>query len=222
MLVFGHSGFPVILFPTAKGRYYQTKDSGLIGSVYRMLDEGKVKIYCPDGIDQESWFNYSIHPSERVKTHLAYENLILYDVIEFAKHETGLRKIAVAGCGFGGYHALNIAMKYPDKVSYLFSLSGTFDIKHCIMGYYDDNCYFNNPPDYLPSLTDAWYLDRIKRMRIILGTGEHDLSLEENKKLSGILNTKEISHWLDTRQDSVHDWHLWCRMFPHYLAQIAD
>jgi esterase/lipase superfamily enzyme len=32
MLVFGHAGYPVILFPTSLGRYYQNKDFGLIGS----------------------------------------------------------------------------------------------------------------------------------------------------------------------------------------------
>jgi len=33
MLVFGDRGYPVILFPTTKGRYYQNKDFGLIDSV---------------------------------------------------------------------------------------------------------------------------------------------------------------------------------------------
>jgi len=222
MLVFGHSGYPVILFPAAKGRYYHCKDFGLINSASQLINEGKVKIYCPDGIDWESWYNFSIDPAERVRTHIAYENVILFDVIEFAKHETGFRKVAVAGCGFGGYHAVNIGMKHPDKTGYLFSMSGTFDIKQFIMGYYDDNCYFNNPPDYLPNLNDPWYLDRIRRMGIILGAGEHDFSLEENKRLSGILNQKEINHWLDIRPGAAHDWPVWCRMFPHYLSQIAE
>ena len=30
MLVFGHGGQPVILFPTSKGAYYQNKDQGMI------------------------------------------------------------------------------------------------------------------------------------------------------------------------------------------------
>ena len=28
MLVFGHAGYPVILFPTSRGNYYQNKDQG--------------------------------------------------------------------------------------------------------------------------------------------------------------------------------------------------
>jgi len=222
MLAFGHSGYPVILFPPSQGRYYQCKDSGLIDSAAGLINEGKVKIYCPDGIDSESWYNYSVDPSERVKIHNAYEALVLYDVIEFAKHETGLRKVCAAGCGFGGYHALNIAMKHPDKTAYLFCMSGTFDIKQFIMGYYDDNCYFNNPLDYLPNLEEPWYLDRIKRMKIILGAGEHDIFLEENKRISGILNSKGIDHLLDIRHGAEHDWPGWRQMFPHYLSQIAE
>ena len=54
MLVFGHAGYPVILFPTSLGRYYQNKDFGLIDSVAHLLDTGKIKIYCPDGIDEQS------------------------------------------------------------------------------------------------------------------------------------------------------------------------
>ncbi|MBS1501767.1 MAG: esterase, partial [Bacteroidetes bacterium] len=42
MLVFGDRGYPVILFPTSQGRYYQNKDEGLIESVRWFVDEGLV------------------------------------------------------------------------------------------------------------------------------------------------------------------------------------
>lgn len=220
MLVFGHSGFPVILFPTSKGKYFENKDFGLIGSAAHLIDSGKVKIYCPDGIDSESWYNYGIHPADRVKTHLAYERVILNDVIEFAKYETGSKTVGVAGCSFGGYHALNLAFRHPDKVSHLFTMGGAYDIKQFIMGYYDDNCYFNNPPDYMNNLNDPWFLDRIKKMGVILGTGEWDICLEENKRMSGLLQSKGIPHWLDVRQSTGHDWPWWKEMFPYYLSRI--
>ncbi len=220
LLVFGHSGMPIILFPTSQGRYYENKDFKLIDSVQDFIDSGKIKIYCPDGIDSESWYNYSIHPADRVKTHIAYENTILNDVIEFAKHETGYEKVAVAGCSFGGYHAANIAFRHPDKISYLISMGGSFDIKQFIMGYYDDNCYFNNPPDFLPNISDEFYLNQIKQIGIILGTGQWDMCKDENIRLSNILNQKGIKHWLDIRQDTGHDWPWWREMFHFYLSNI--
>ena len=33
VLLFGHSGEPVLLLPTSKGRFYQAEDFGLIGAI---------------------------------------------------------------------------------------------------------------------------------------------------------------------------------------------
>ncbi len=220
MLVFGHAGFPFILFPTSKGRYYEYKDFKLIDSVGHFLERGVIKIYCPDSMDSQSWYNYNIHPADRVKTHIAYENLILHDVIAFAQYETASHKVGVAGCSFGGYHAVNIAFRHPDKIGYMISMGGAFDIKQFIMGYYDENCYFNNPPDYLSNLSDPWYLDRMRQMGIILGTGEWDICKEENLRLSGLLHKLQIPHWLDVRNGTGHDWQWWNSMFPFYISHI--
>lgn len=220
MLVFGETGMPIILFPTSHGRYYENKDKGLIQSVEKYIDEGSVKIFCPDGIDGESWENYDIEPRDRVQKHLAYERLIINDVIGFAKHDTKYQKVFVSGCSFGGYHSANIAFKYPDRVSGLISMSGTFDIKPFIWGYYDDDCYFNCPIDYLPGLTDPWYIERIKKMKIILGTGTNDMCLDENINISNILHQKNIPHVLDVGNGIGHDWNWWKEMFPRYIKMI--
>ncbi len=221
MLVFGHSGFPVVLFPTSNARYYEYKDFKLIDSASRYLESGRIKIYCPDGIDFDSWYNVSIHPADRVKTHMGYENLILHDVIEYVKHDTGRKKVAVGGCSFGAYHAANLAFGHPDLVSYLLCMGGSYNIKQFLNGYYDDNCYFNNPPDYLPNLNDNWYLNSIRNMGIVLGTGEWDMCLGENLNLSNILTSKGIHHWLDVRPGTGHDWRWWREMFPNYLEKIS-
>lgn len=220
MLAFGRSGFPVIIFPTSRARYYQAKDFGLINAAAYLLDTGKIKIYCPDSIDNLSWYNTSILPAERVKTQIAYEEVILNDVIEFAYQDTGFDKVALAGCSFGGYHATNIAFRNPEKVGYLFSIGGASNIKRFLDGYYDDHCYFNNPPDYLANLTDKKILDQIKNIGIILGAGEFDMCLDENRELSRILSQKQIPHWLDVRKNTGHDWNWWKEMFVDYLNKI--
>ena len=221
MLVFGHSGYPIILFPTSRGNYYQNKDFKLIESAAHLIDAGKIKIYCPDGVDADSWYNYSIPPADRVKTHMGYENVILHDVIGYIKHEIGNVRIGAAGCSFGAYHAANLAFRHPDLISFLICMGGAYDIKQFIYGYYDDNCYFNNPPDYLPTLNDSWYLDQIRKMGIVLGTGDQDMCLNENIHLSNILNDKGIKHWLDIRHGAGHDWPWWRKMFPDYLSKIS-
>jgi esterase/lipase superfamily enzyme len=216
MLVFGHGGQPVILFPTSKGAYYQNKDQGLIESVRWFLENGKVKIYCPDSIDAISWYNKAVHPGDRAYIQNRYNHLIRNEVIPRAQHETGYGKVATAGCSFGGYHAVNTAFRNPDVTSYCFSMSGAFEMKQFTEGYYDDNIYYNNPVDYIPNDNnpDLW------KMGIILGSAEFDGCLEDNKRLSNILNNKGINHWLDIRANATHDWPVWKDMFPTYLSQI--
>ncbi len=220
LLVFGESGYPVIFFPESKGRYYNAKDKGFIGAAHQLLNERKIKIYCPDSIDGESWYNYSIHPSERVLNHINYENMILHDVIDFARFETDADKVGVTGYNLGGYHALNLAFKHPDVIDAIITMGATFNIKPFIMDYYDDNCYFNNPPDYLPGLTDPWYLDKFREMQIILSVGEYDNYLDENKYISSLLNQKNVFHKFDIYPDTGHEINDWLRIFPNYLEAI--
>jgi esterase/lipase superfamily enzyme len=220
ILVFGHAGIPVLLFPTSTGRSTQSRDCGLIDAVAPFLDAGQIKIYCPEGIDEESWNNYWIPPGERIKAHLAWEQAML-ELIEAACAETGAPRAALAGCSFGGYHAVNLAFRHPDRIGYAVSLSGAFDIRPLLHGYDGQEVYFNNPVDYLPGLEDPRYLDPIRRMGIVLSTGEWDICREANVRFSEILSRKGIAHWLDVRPGAVHDWPLWRASFPHYIQQIV-
>jgi esterase/lipase superfamily enzyme len=217
MLVFGYDGYPVLLFPTSLGRYYQYKDFKLLDTVAPLIDSGKIKVYTPDGIDSESWYNKSIHPADRVKTHNAYENVIFNEVLPLALRETGRDKACVGGCSFGGYHAANLAFRHPEKIGYVITMGAAFDIKRFIDGYYDDNCYFNNPVDYVANVPDSPYLTSMRRMGIVLGTGERDICLGSNRSFSDILSKQGIPHWLDVRPGADHDWPVWRDMFPQYI-----
>jgi esterase/lipase superfamily enzyme len=217
MLVFGRSGYPVILFPTSRGSYYQNKDQGLIETARWFLETGKIKIYCPDSLDAESWYNKSVPPADRARRHTDYDRLILEEILPRATQETGHYRIAVAGCSFGGYHAANFAFRHPARTGYCLSLSGVFDIRSFMEGYYDDNVYFNNPVDFIPGASDP----ALWQMGIVLGTAEHDICRGQNEWMSRLLAAKNIRHWLDIRMGRDHDWPVWKEMFPHYLSLIT-
>ncbi len=216
MLVYGHEGYPVIIFPTTMGSYFEATDFGLIKAAKWFLENGKVKIYCPDSIDKHSWYNKKIHPAQRVKNHIWYDQFIQEEVVDAIRTNHGFEKVAVAGASFGGYHALNFAFRHPERVSHLFSMSGSFDIKSFVNGYYDENVYFNNPVDFMPDnqQPELW------KMGIVLGVGEWDICLEGNQVMSNILHSKGINHWFDLRRWAKHDWPLWRQMFPHYLSLL--
>lgn len=215
MLVFGDRGYPVIIFPTTAGQYYEARNWHLIDSMAWFVDQGLVQIFCPDGMNQESWYNKGIHPADKVKTHNAYENVILHDIVHRVRHNTGTGKVVVAGCSFGGYQAANFAWRNPWLVSHMFSMSGAFNIRSFLNGYYDQNAYFNNPEDYMPDNGDPhlWNMD------IVLGCGTEDICRADSENMSKILSSKSINHWLDIR-NGVHDWPLWRDMFPHYISRI--
>jgi esterase/lipase superfamily enzyme len=216
MLVYGDRGYPVILFPTSMGRYHENKDFKLIESAAWFINEGLVKIYCIDSVDKQSWYNKEIHPADRVRTHMAYDQMLYQELAPWAQQETGQAKVCVAGCSFGGYHAANFAFKHPDRVSHLFSMSGAFDIRGQLDGFFNDDAYYNNPIDFVRHATDP----ALWQLKIILGTSDQDICKESNLVLSAILHGKGISHWLDVRPNAVHDWAVWREMFPHYLSQI--
>lgn len=217
LLVFGHSGYPIILFPTSQGRYYENKDFKLIDSVREFIDAGKVKIYCPDSIDRLSWYNKTIHPSDRARNHIWYDKYLLEELVPLARHETGHSKIIAAGCSFGGYHAVNFAFRHAWLVSHVFSMSGAFDIRNMVEGFYNDDVYFNNPVDFVPhdSNPELW------QMNIVLGTTDRDICRADNERMSGILANKGINHWLDMRQNADHDWPIWREMFRDYIGQLS-
>ena len=57
-------------------------------------------------------------------------------------------------------------------------MSGAFDIHQFLDGYYDNDCYFNNPPDFIQNMSDDWYLSRYRQMKIVLGSADWDICLD--------------------------------------------
>ena len=215
-LVYGHQGYPVLIFPSSQGRYYEAKDFHLIDSIKWFIEQGRVKVYCPDSIDGLSLYNNNIHPAERIRNHEQYDKFLYHELLGKMRHETGTSKICVTGPSFGAYHALNFAFRHPEAVSHLFAMSGKYDIKNFMDGYYDDQVYYNNPIDFVPDSSNP----ELWNMKIVLGTGEHDICRDPTVHMSNILKSKNIDHWLDIKQGMEHDWPLWRDMLPQYLALI--
>ncbi len=216
MLVYGHYGTPVIVFPTTMGSFFQARDTGLVHTAHSLVEAGKIKLYCVDSIDRYSWYNKRIHPADRIRNHNVYERFIAEEVIGALRHSYGIQRVAVAGASFGGYHAINFAFKYPHLVSHALSMSGAFDIRSFMDGYYSDEVYFNNPVDYISGNNhpDLW------NMKIVLGYGDWDICKDANLHMSYLLSQKNVPHWLDEYKWAEHDWPLWRQMFPKYLSLL--
>jgi esterase/lipase superfamily enzyme len=213
LLIFGHAGTPLLVFPTSMGRFFDYESRGMIQAVEDKYESGQLQAFCVDSVDAESWYNKAVPPRERAHRHTEYDRYLIEEVLPFIRSMNRSDQLVTTGCSFGGYHAINFALRHPDVVTGAVSMGGAFDIHQFLDGYYDDNCYYNCPPDFLPGLTDEWYLDRYRRQKLVLATGEHDICRDENVRLSGIMNSKEIPHWLDVWGDGTgHDWPWWQQM----------
>lgn len=221
MLVFGHAGIPVVFFPEAQGHFYDAKESGLIASVRELIDTGSIKVYCPEVIDRMSWLSHE-SPQEKLRLHNAYERVIMQEVVKKAQIETHRHRVIFVGIGWGGYHAINIAFRHPAFAGYALSIAGEFDIKPYLGGYFDENCYFNSPLDYLKGLQEGVLLHQIREIGIAIGTPEHHPHSDQSKELSMILSSKYVPHWLDIKRGEYNNWTLWKQMFEHYLSQAVE
>ena len=218
LLVFGHAGQPVLVFPTSGARFYQFEDQGLIAALSGRIEAGGMQVYCVDSVDTESWYNQQATPRQRILRHMQYEEYLMREVVPLVRSRNPDPRLVAAGCSLGGYHSVNIALRHPDVFTGFLSMSGAFDLTSFLGGYYDRDCYYNLPTHYLPNLTDPWYLDRFARSTYVLATGWDDHCLGQNQQLDRILSEKGIPHRLyvwDTYNS--HDWPAWQQMVREYL-----
>ncbi len=218
LLVYGHAGLPAIVFPSSQGRFYEFEDRGMVGSVAWKLDNGDLQLYCVDSVDAESWYNRDVPPRWRIARHMQYESYVLDEVVPLVRQKNSDPHLITIGCSFGGYHAVNTALRHPDLFTGFLSMSGAFDVSNFLHGYYDNDCYFNIPTHYLPNMSDPWFLDHYRRNTYLLGTGHDDQCLGQNRYLAHLLGSKGIPHQLavwDTWNS--HDWPTWQRMAQLYL-----
>ena len=214
LLVFGHGGVPVIVFPTSMGRFFDYENRNMISVIGEQYEHGEIQAFCVDSVDAESWYNKSVPPALRVARHVQYDQYLVNELVPFVRARNSSPELAVTGCSFGGYHSVNFALKHPQVVTQCVSMGGAFDIHQFLDGYYDDNCYFNCPPDFLPNLND----DAIYRQKMVLAAGETDICRVENERLAGIMAAKGIPYTLDIWGDGAgHDWPWWLQMVKKFL-----
>jgi esterase/lipase superfamily enzyme len=218
LLVFGHDGLPVVVFPTSQGRFFEFEDRGMVGAIADEIDAGCVQLFCVDSVDSESWYNRNVGPRWRIARHVQYEEYVLNEVLPLVRQKNQNPLLASVGCSFGGFHAANIALRHPDIFTGFLSMGGAFDLSSFLGGYHDEDVYFNQPTQYVPNISDGWYLDRYRRNSYVLATGVHDQCWNANERLAGMMRSRGIPVRLDVWGDNTgHDWPWWHQMVRTYL-----
>jgi esterase/lipase superfamily enzyme len=223
--VYGHWGKAVVVFPSSNGRFYQYEDFGMVEACQPFINEGKIKLFTVDSIDEQSWFNEGAHPADRARRHNDYDRYIVEEVKPFIQAQGNASDACLAtGCSLGAYHSANFFFRHPEMFDAVIALSGLYSLAFSVGEYMDDNVYFNSPLAYLPNLQDEWYLERYRKSQIIIcsGQGAWENGVEEARAVKDILEAKGVPCWLDLwGHDVNHDWPWWRKQMPYHLGHLG-
>ncbi len=224
LLVFGHAGARVLMFPPRVGRFYDYENTGIIDSIGHHVRMGWLQLFCVDSIDHETFYCDWCRPRDRIERHLRYERYIIDEVLPLSRSLNDNPFMVSHGCSLGAYHAVNIAFRNPDQFGRVVALSGRYDLtqsppgfRNLFDGYYDEDVYFNTPNHYLQSLDDPVLLDRLRRLDIKIVIGEKDPFLPDNQALSDVLWRKGIWHLFRIWTGRAHSYRRWRDMLGCFL-----
>lgn len=218
LLVFGHAGARVLVFPTSLGSFFEWEDRSMIATLREHIDRGWLQLFCVDSVDAESWYARQKHPGDRAWRHEQYDRYLAHEVLPFTSHCNPNPFLITVGASFGAYHAANFAFRHPEKVGRVLALSGVFEITRFTDGYHNDTIYFHNPVAYLPNENDPWRLALLRRMDIIHAIGRDDPHRSQADAFSGLLWGKGIGNALRLWDGWSHDWPYWRKMILHYIG----
>jgi esterase/lipase superfamily enzyme len=221
MLVFGHAGAKLLIFPTSQGRYFEWEDRGMMDTLSDHIGRGWLQVYCVDSVDAESWYANWKHPVDRARRNEDYERYLLNEVLPFAAHRNPNPFVITTGASFGAYHALNFALRNPHRVDRVIGMSGLYDIRRFADGYYDHHIYWHNPSHYVSDHDDPRWLAAVRRLDIILVTGQDDSFRDNNQYISNALWSRGIWHALRLWDGWAHDWPWWKQMLRRYIFGSA-
>jgi len=222
--VYGHWGAPFLVFPTSGGDEREYEGQGMIDALAHHIDGGRVKLFCVNSVNNDSWYNTGAHPRHRSWLQTMYDAYIAEEVVPFIYGHCQSPGIAITttGASFGAYHAANSLLKHPQMFRRCLALSGVYDLRRFMDGDYDDNFYFNNPVDYVAGLSDPWYLEQLAQddIRLVTGTGPWEDS-GPTYRFSEVLSSRGIRHFVDDwGPEGGHEWPYWKRQMNEYVTRL--
>ena len=230
VIVYGHSGRPVIVFPSEAGRAWDFENNQMVDAVGDLVESGRARLYCVDSLDAYSWSATEAPIDERARRHGLYTAWLADRLVPFirAGNDAGSDLMAL-GCSLGAHHAVHFALQRADLLPLAIGLSGNYDVSTWrAWGERGDATYFANPRDYVANLHGdhlRWLQERLSLL-LICGQGQWETSptgsLPSTQAMAAALQAKQIRCELDLwGHDVSHDWPWWARQLAHHLPRFC-
>src|SRR6185369_13718444 len=106
---YGHSGHPLLLFPTAQADFLENERFYLIKSIERFIFEGRVRVFSIDSINRHAWMADDVPVPEAARRHALYAGYVEQEVVPHIRRvmDNPHARVAVTGASFGAFHAAN-------------------------------------------------------------------------------------------------------------------
>jgi esterase/lipase superfamily enzyme len=226
LVAYGHAGQPLLMFPTAAADYLEYERFHLVEAIRPHIERGLIRAYSINSVNRFSLLNEQMSPNLKAQLLTQFDRYVVDEVLPLIRRDTGQKDVRplTTGASLGAFLAANAYFKHPDLFRGVIAISGSYDVRSYLHGFYDDNVYFNNPADYLPNLNDDHYLPLLRKadaIFILSGQGAYEAP-ERSRALADILSRKGIPHTLDLWGTDVnHDWPWWRKMLPYTLDRIV-
>jgi len=225
LVAYGQAGQTLLMLPTAAADYLEYERFYLVDAIKPFIERGLIRAYSINSVNRYSLLNEQMPPKMKAELLTRYDRYITDEVLPLIRNENGedARPITT-GASLGAFLSANEYFKHPDLFRGVIALSGSYDIRSYLDGYYDDNVFFNNPADYLSGLNDDHFLPILRKadaIYILSGQGAYE-DPKRSQHLADILEAKGIPHSLELwGHDVDHDWPWWRKMLPHVLGKIV-
>jgi len=225
LVSYGHAGQTLLMLPTAAADYLEYERFYLVDAIKPFIDAGRIRAYSINSVNRYSLLNAQMPPHLKAELLTRYDRYIVDEVLPLIRNDAGQdARPLTTGASLGAFLAANEYFKHPDLLRGVIAMSGSYDIRSYLNGFYDDNVYFNNPVDYLSNLNDDYYLPILRHadaIYVVSGQGAYE-DPSRSRQLSEILASKGIPHALDLwGHDVDHDWPWWRKMLAHFLGKIV-
>jgi esterase/lipase superfamily enzyme len=227
VIVYGMTGYPIIVFQTQDSKCTNYEDFGMISELADYIDGGKVQLFCVDSIDQESWSNTNGDKSWRSQRQEDYFRFVTDELVPYVHDRNGsdLRPLAT-GCSMGATHSAIAALRRPDLFQGCIALSGVYRTSFFFGDWMDENLYMNDMVQMLHDLpADHPYIDLYNHRSLCfcVGQGAWEDGLSDLRDMDASFKRLGINAWCDFwGYDVNHDWPWWKKQMRYFLPIVLE
>lgn len=228
VLSFGDGGYPLVVFPTQNAQCNQWEDFGMVDELAGLIRAHKIRLFCVDTVDSESWYGNAANKEWRADRQEAYYRYVCEELVPLVHEICGndLRPIA-CGASLGATHAAIVTLRRPDLFEGCIALSGIYRTSYYFGEWMNSTLYDNDITAFLSNMEPTHpYVDLYNQRQLVFcvgqGAWEQD-AVADLRVLSEEFDRLGVSAWCDFWGfDVSHDWPWWKKQMDYFVPIVLD